>query len=131
MKNKKNILIICLIIILLIFYILSSGSKDKLSLGTLVGTDFTNIEVRDGNTGTLIILDIEKIDELYEKLKDIEIVRDKSSKDHTGWNYAIKFLYGSKEVDEILILGSNKIIYHNYFYDLNSNIDIEYLKSLF
>lgn len=108
-------------------------TEKKLSLGTLMeATDFTNIQVRDGNTGNFKILDIEQTDDLYEKLKDIEVIRDKSSKYHTGWSYAITFLYGSKEVDGFLIVGGNKINYNNYFYiDINSSIDREYLKSLF
>lgn len=119
--------------ILLIFSILMGCSKKEQSLGSLMqDTDFTNIQVVDGNTGNLIILDIEQTDELYEKLRSIEAIRDKSSKHHTGWSYAITFVYGSKEVDEFFILSDNKIIYNNYFYkDLNPNIDIEYLKSLF
>lgn len=121
------------IYISLICCILVGCSQKKLSLGTLMEvTDFTNIQIRDGNTGNFKILDIEQTDELYEKLKDIEVIRDKSSKYHTGWSYAITFLYGSKEVDVFFIVGSNKISYNNYFYiDLNSSIDREYLKSLF
>ena len=121
------------IYVLLMCCILVGCSKKELSLGTLMeATDFTNIQVVDGNTGNLIILDIEQTDELYEKLKDIEATRDKSSKHHTGWSYAITFVYGSKEVDGFLIVGDNKISYHNYFYkDLNPSIDKEYLESLF
>ncbi len=122
-----------IIYILLICCILVGCSQKKMSLGTLIeATDFTNIQIMDGNTGNVIILNIEQKDELCEKLKDIEVIRDRSSKNHTGWSYAITFLYGSKEVDEFLIIGGNKISYNNYFYiDLNSSIDREYLKALF
>lgn len=125
--------IIITIQILIIICILVGCSKRQLSLGELMeATDFTNIKVMDGNTGNLIILDVEQTDELYEKLRDIEAIRDNSSKHHTGWSYAITFIYGSKEVDEFLIISDNKIIYNNYFYkDINPIIDIEYLKSLF
>lgn len=125
--------IIITIQILLIFCILVGCSKKELSLGALMeATDFTNIQIVDGNTGNLIILDVEQTDELYEKLRYIEVIRDKSSKHHTGWSYAITFIYGSKEVDKFLIISDNKIIYNNYFYkDINPSIDIEYLKSLF
>ena len=122
-----------IIYILLICCILVGCSQKKMSLGTLMeDADFTNIQIMDGNTGNLIILNIEQTDQLYEMLKDIEVMRDKSSKYHTGWSYAITFLYGPKEVDEFLIIGGNKISYNNYFYiDLNSSIDREYLKALF
>lgn len=125
--------IIITIQILLIFCILVGCSKKELSLGALMeATDFTNIQIVDGNTGNLIILDVEQTDELYEKLRYIEVIRDKSSKHHTVWSYAITFIYGSKEVDKFLIISDNKIIYNNYFYkDINPSIDIEYLKSLF
>lgn len=88
------------IYVLLMCCVLVGCSKKELSLGTLMeATDFTNIQVVDGNT---------------------------------GWSYAITFVYGSKEVDGFLIIGDNKVSYHNYFYkDLNPSIDKEYLESLF
>lgn len=107
--------------------------KKELYLGTLMeAIDFTNIQVADGNTGNLILLDIEQTDELYERLTDIKAIRGKSSKHHTGWRYAITFVYGSKEVASFLIIDDNQINYRKYFYkDLNPSIDMEYLGSLF
>lgn len=116
--------------ILLISGILAGCAKKNFKIGELK-LEFTNIEVRDGTAGTMVSLNEEQSEELYNYIKKIKFTKVKSSEEYTGYRYALDFMADGKVNDTIMIQDESTIKYRDYFYRTDdSNMDLDYMASL-
>lgn len=125
----KRFLVLCCII--LTAGIIIGCTKDKVTVGEM-SQDFTSIEITDGSTGAIMTLDEKQSRELYGKLKDLELIKGKSTKNEEEARYTLRFLRYSKELDRFAIQDSDTIIYNGYIHEVKSQtIDMDYLMSIF
>lgn len=119
--------------LLLLFFIgiLAGCTKKNFTLEDMK-LGFTNIEVKDGTSGTMVSLDEEQSEELYNFIKKLEFTKDKSPEKNTGWRYTLDFMADGKVIDTIKIQDESTIYYKDYFYVADDAVmDLEYLASLF
>jgi hypothetical protein len=125
----KKVIFYTLNLVLVSLLFMGCGTKNFTISG--MNIQFTNIEITDGMTGITKTLDAEQSQELYNKIKSIELVNS-SSGDRTGWSYSIKFINQDSETSNITILDASTLDYGGKLYKTkDGSIDIEYMKSLF
>lgn len=118
------------VFILLFSGILAGCAKKNFFVGDMI-SGFTNIEVRDGTAGTMVSLDKEQSEELYNYIKKMEFRKDKGNGEVTGWRYALDFMADGKVIDTIMIQDESTIKYRDYFYKTDDlTIDLDYMASL-
>lgn len=93
----------------------------------------SEIEIFDGNTGKRYkITEQSSIEHIVNNLNSITFVRDKSSKNYSGFSFSTTIK--DKNGDSIwngTINSPDTIIYNEYFYvDKSSSIDYNYIKNL-
>ncbi|WP_313132087.1 DUF3221 domain-containing protein [Anaerocolumna sp.] len=91
---------------------------------------YTNIEVRDGTAGTMVSLDKEQSEGLYNYIKKIEFKKDRTSEKSTGWRYALDFMADGKVIDTIMLRDESTISYRDNFYKTDVSMDLDYIASL-
>lgn len=94
---------------------------------------FTNIEISDTSSEwDTKTLDVEKTNELYQMIWNIQFVKDVEFAGQFDSLYRLNLLLSSKKVEEIDILSNNGIVYRGSIYKTSdSNIDLEYFEKLF
>ena len=122
----------CNIIVLIFICSFLAGCAKKEMSFNKNPIDFTTIEVSNSTTGNQVTLDKEKSIELYDKIKSINFIKDKSSNNATGWNYSITFKNENKEFEKLFIIDENTIDYKDNYYEAEAkSIDTDYLNILF
>lgn len=91
---------------------------------------YTNIEVRDGTAGTMVSLDKEQSEGLYNYIKKMEFKKDRTSEKSTGWRYALDFMADGKVIDTIMLRDESTISYRDNFYKTDVSMDLDYIASL-
>ena len=119
--------------------LLTGCGKRIVSIGEM-SSDFNTIEITDSYAGTTVTLDESQSQELYGKLKQMEFHKDKPSEKEAENSagqgspalYTLRFLKGSRELNQFAIINENTIVYDGYFYESKSEqFDLEYLMSFF
>lgn len=93
------------------------------------------IELRSGADGTMVeITNAEDIKYITDNINALTFSKGKSSKDHNGWSYSLKW-YDSENVlmEEIVVMSEYQIDYKDYFYkgmEVNNEIDLAYFDRL-
>ncbi len=91
---------------------------------------YTNIEVRDGTAGTMVSLDKEQSEGLYNYIKKMEFKKDRTSEKSTGWRYALDFMADGKVIDTIMLRDESTISYRDNFYKTDESMYLDYIASL-
>lgn len=118
-------------VFILLFSGLLTGCAKKNFLVGDMKSGFTSIEVRDGTAGTMVSLDKEQSEELYNYMKKMEFTKVKSTEEFTGWRYALDFMADGKVIDTIIIQDESTIKYRDYFYKTDdTTMDLDYIASL-
>lgn len=118
-------------VFILLFSGLLAGCAKKNFLVGDMKSGFTSIEVRDGTAGTMVSLDKEQSEELYNYMKKMEFTKIKSTEEFTGWRYALDFMADGKVIDTIIIQDESTIKYRDYFYKTDdTTMDLDYIASL-
>lgn len=131
-KNKK-IYIVFLILILCVVGIYTFKKIDVKKEDT-IDNGVALINIFNGNTGKEIEVDNkDDINKILENLKNIEFVKDGSSKDFDGYSFSMNFYDTNRnKIDSVTINSTDTIIYKDYFYkDKSNSIDNDFIKSLF
>ena len=93
------------------------------------------IELRSGADGTMVeITNAEDIKYITDNINALTFSKGKSSKDHNGWSYSLKW-YDSENVlmEEIVVMSEYQIDYKDYFYkgmEVDNKIDLAYFDRL-
>ncbi|MDE7205056.1 MAG: hypothetical protein K2O91_24850 [Lachnospiraceae bacterium] len=93
----------------------------------------SKIELCSGSDGTTVeITNEEDIQYITDNINDLKFSRGKSSKDHSGWSYRLKW-YDSENnlIEELIVMSEYQIDYKDYFYtsiDTDHEIDISFLE---
>ena len=135
LKNKKVfilIVIVSLFIGIITYYVCSSTSERK-----IVDIDpalVSKIDVFDGGTGESISIDgKEDIERVISNLNDISFIKDKPSKEFSGFRFSTSIYDNQGRLYKQLTINSNDtIVYKDYFYkDKLKSIDYDYIDSLY
>ena len=95
----------------------------------------SRIELRSGTDGAVIeITNTEDIKHITENINALTFSKGKSSKDHTGWSYSLKW-YDSENtlMEGIAVMSEYQIDYNGYFYkgmEADNEIDLAYFDRL-
>lgn len=116
------------VFILLFSGLLAGCAKKNFLVGDMKSE---SIEVRDGTAGTMVSLDKEQSEELYNYMKKMEFIKVKSKEEFTGWRYALDFMADGKVIDTIIIQDETTIKYRDYVYKTDdTTMDLDYIASL-
>ena len=136
-KNKK-IYIVFLILILCVVGIYTfekiDVKKTDVKKEDTIDNGVAFINIFNGNTGKEIEVDNkDDINKILENLKNIEFIKDGSSKDFDGYSFSMNFYdTNMNKIDSVTINSTDTIIYKDYFYkDKSNSIDNDFIKSLF
>lgn len=136
--QKKIVIIIFLILILsvIVIFTLFSKNKNKMLMLSDLSLDFTNIEITvayETNMSGLktIILNSKESKELYDSFSNIQFIKKDKYKKQFDVIFQIKFLNNNENIEKILIIGQNAIVYKGIIYKSpNTMIDLENIRKL-
>lgn len=136
MHIKKIVIIIFLILVLSLIVIFTLFSKNKVLMLSDLSLNFTNIEITaayETNMSGLktITLDSKGSKELYNSFSNIQFIKKDKYKKQFDVIFQIKFLNNNENIEEILIIGQNAIVYKGIIYKSpNTMIDLENIRKL-
>ena len=95
----------------------------------------SRIELRSGTDGAVAeITNTEDIKHITENINALNFSKGKSSKDHTGWSYSLKWYDPENNLmEEIVVMSEQQIDYKGYFYssmEADHEIDLAYFDRL-
>ena len=95
----------------------------------------SKIELRSGTDGTVIeITNTEDIKHITDNINALTLSKGKSSKDHSGWSYSLKWYdLDNNLMEEIVVMSKQQIDYKGYFYssmEADHEIDLAYFDRL-
>ena len=95
----------------------------------------SKIELRSGTDGTVIeITNTEDIKHITDNINALTLSKGKSSKDHSGWSYSLKWYdLENNLMEEIVVMSEQQIDYQGYFYssmEADHEIDLAYFDRL-
>ncbi|MGN0374830.1 MAG: hypothetical protein ACI4EN_04960 [Butyrivibrio sp.] len=93
--------------------------------------NITKIEVRNGNTGDLVIVEADKAETILKLLSEMEFSKGKKTDAAGGWSYLIKAYNCEELIYKVYILTDNKIIYDGYFYSTKEKFELDKLEQLY
>ena len=132
MKKKKYILIF--IVLIAIFTAVGITIMISITLDTAFLTKpnqaYENVDVIDGDNGISMKLSDKEKEELFEKLKRLELTRDFFHKPLTEWQYQIQFVIEG-ELYIITIVDDNCIVINeNKFYKTETGKLVDFIKEM-
>ena len=132
MKKKKYILIF--IVLIAIFTAVGITIMISIKLDTAFLTKpnqaYENVDVIDGHNGISMKLSDKEKEELFEKLKRLELMRDFFHKPLTEWQYQIQFIIEG-ELYIITIVDDNYIVINeNKFYKTETGKLVDFIKEM-
>lgn len=125
-----------LFIILIMLFLLGSmtACNEKKALKINSVADIKVIELQDGNTGEVLLVDSAKVRKAIAGFfTSNDFFKEKSSIDSTGWSFRLKFFdVNNKIISDIIVMSPNEIAFDNSLYvaDSDNAIDISYIKEL-
>ena len=132
MKKKKCIIL--LVGIIAIFVVVGVLIIISIKLDTAFLTKpnqaYENVDVIDGDNGISMKLSDKEKEELFEKLKRLELTRDFFHKPLTEWQYQIQFIIEG-ELYIITIVDDNYIVINeNKFYKTETGKLVDFIKEM-
>ena len=132
MKKKKCIIL--LVGIIAIFVVVGVLIIILIKLDTAFlrkpNQAYENVDVIDGDNGISMKLSDKEKEELFEKLKRLELMRDFFHKPLTEWQYQIQFIIGG-ELYIITIVDDNYIVINeNKFYKTETGKLVDFIKEM-
>ncbi len=132
MKKKKCIIL--LVGIIAIFVVVGVLIIISIKLDTAFlrkpNQAYENVDVIDGDNGISMKLSDKEKEELFEKLKRLELMRDFFHKPLTEWQYQIQFIIGG-ELYIITIVDDNYIVINeNKFYKTETGELVDFIKEM-
>ena len=132
MKKKKCIII--LVGIITIFVVVGVLIIISIKLDTAFlrkpNQAYENVDVIDGDNGISMKLSDKEKEELFEKLKRLELMRDFFHKPLTEWQYQIQFIIEG-ELYIITIVDDNYIVINeNKFYKTETGKLVDFIKEM-
>lgn len=132
MKKKKCIIL--LVGIIAIFVVVGVLIIILIKLDTAFlrkpNQAYENVDVIDGDNGISMKLSDKEKEELFEKLKRLELMRDFFHKPLTEWQYQIQFIIGG-ELYIITIVDDNYIVINeNKFYKTETGELVDFIKEM-
>ncbi len=132
MKKKKCIIL--LVGIIAIFVVVGVLIIISIKLDTAFlrkpNQAYENVDVIDGDNGISMKLSDKEKEELFEKLKRLELMRDFFHKPLTEWQYQIQFIIGG-ELYIITIVDDNYIVINeNKFYKTDTGELVDFIKEM-
>ena len=132
MKKKKCIIL--LVGIITIFVVVGVLIIISIKLDTAFlrkpNQAYENVDVIDGDNGISMKLSDKEKEELFEKLKRLELMRDFFHKPLTEWQYQIQFIIGG-ELYIITIVDDNYIVINeNKFYKTETGELVDFIKEM-
>ena len=132
MKKKKCIIL--LVGIITIFVVVGVLIIISIKLDTAFlrkpNQAYENVYVIDGDNGISMKLSDKEKEELFEKLKRLELMRDFFHKPLTEWQYQIQFIIGG-ELYIITIVDDNYIVINeNKFYKTETGELVDFIKQM-
>ena len=119
-----------LVLVLALSMVGCSEKSMKFEIG-----EASRIELRSGTDGTVAeITNTEDIKYITDNINALTFSKGRSSKDHTGWSYSLKW-YGPENdlMEEIVVMGERQIDHKGYFYssmEADHEIDLAYFDRL-
>ncbi len=132
MKKKKCIIL--LVGIIAIFVVVGVLIIILIKLDTAFlrkpNQAYENVDVIDGDNGISMKLSDKEKEELFEKLKRLELMRDFFHKPLTEWQYQIQFIIEG-ELYIITIVDDNYIVINeNKFYKTETGKLVDFIKEM-
>ncbi len=132
MKKKKCIIL--LVGIIAIFVVVGVLIIILIKLDTAFlrkpNQAYENVDVIDGDNGISMKLSDKEKEELFEKLKRLELMRDFFHKPLTEWQYQIQFIIEG-ELYIITIVDDNYIVINeNKFYKTETGELVDFIKEM-
>jgi hypothetical protein len=124
MKSKKRTRLAVIIAAVLLIAVASAAIALGVGSGDTITFDFrsaTSAELQSGTTGNHIQItqsspDNSTLERVCDFFDGNAFTREKSSKDHTGWGYRLKFYEGDNLLADIVLMDDSRIDYNGYFW---------------
>lgn len=130
---KRRYLLVLALIIVALISLFSGCSTVETDTKTFEISDAETLSLMSGNTGKMIkISDSSTISQITENINSLELAKDKSGVDYSGWSYRLRWYNSDGEIiEDITIQSSDYINYSDYFWSIiNSSIDTKYFDEL-